>query len=50
MLRVPDIDDITYEQIVERAVNKIPTMTDKWTDFNFSDPGITVLQTYECNR
>ncbi|MDD6657423.1 MAG: baseplate J/gp47 family protein [Lachnospiraceae bacterium] len=46
MLRVPDIDDVTYEQIVERAVNKIPTMTDKWTDFNFSDPGITVLQTY----
>lgn len=46
MLRVPEIDDITYEQLVERAINKIPTMTDKWTDFNFSDPGVTVLQTY----
>lgn len=46
MQRVPDIDDITYEQIFERAVNRIPTMTDQWTDFNFSDPGITVLQTY----
>ena len=46
MQRVPDIDDITYEQIFERAVNRIPTMTDQWTDFNLSDPGITVLQTY----
>lgn len=46
MLKVPQLDDITYEQLVQRAINKIPTMTDQWTDFNSHDPGVTVLQTY----
>lgn len=46
MLKVPQLDDITYEQLVQRAINKIPTMTNQWTDFNYHDPGVTVLQTY----
>ena len=46
MLKVPQLDDLTYEQIVNRAVSRIPSMTDQWTDFNSHDPGITVLQTY----
>lgn len=46
MLKVPQLDDFTYEQIVNRAVSQIPSMTDQWTDFNSHDPGITVLQTY----
>ena len=46
MLKVPQLDDLTYEQIVNRTVSKIPSMTNQWTDFNSHDPGITVLQTY----
>ena len=46
MLKVPQLDDITYEQIMQRAVGRIPGMTDQWTDFNYHDPGITVLSTY----
>ena len=46
MLKVPQLDDLTYEQLVNRAISRIPTMTDQWTDFNSHDPGITVLQTY----
>lgn len=46
MLKVPQLDDLTYEQMVNRAVSRIPAMTDQWTDFNSHDPGITVLQTY----
>ena len=46
MLKVPQLDDLTYEQRVKRAVSRIPAMTDQWTDFNSHDPGITVLQTY----
>lgn len=46
MIKVPQLDDLTYEQIVQRAVSRIPSMTDQWTDFNSHDPGITVLQTY----
>jgi predicted phage baseplate assembly protein len=46
MLKVPQLDDLTYEQMIQRAVSRIPTMTDQWTDFNSHDPGITVLQMY----
>lgn len=46
MLKVPDLNDITYDQILQQAIHRIPTMTDQWTDFNYHDPGITVLQTY----
>lgn len=46
MLKVPQLDDLTYEQMVNRSLSRIPTMTDQWTDFNSHDPGITVLQTY----
>ncbi len=46
MIKVPQLDDLTYEQILQRAVSRIPAMTDQWTDFNSHDPGITVLQTY----
>ncbi len=46
MLKIPQLDDLTYEQMVNRAISRIPAMTDQWTDFNSHDPGITVLQTY----
>ncbi|MBS6397824.1 MAG: hypothetical protein KH452_11865 [Clostridiales bacterium] len=46
MLKVPQLDDLTYEQMMQRAVSRIPSMTDQWTDYNSHDPGITVLQTY----
>lgn len=46
MLKVPQLDEMTYDQMVRRAVSRIPVMTDEWTDFNAHDPGITVLETY----
>lgn len=46
MLKVPRLDDLSYEQMIQRAVSRIPAMTDQWTDFNNHDPGITVLQAY----
>ena len=46
MLKVPKLDDLTYEQMMQRAVSRIPSMTEEWTDFNHHDPGITVLQMY----
>ena len=46
MLKVQQLDDLTYEQMVNRSISRIPAMTDQWTDFNSHDPGITVLQTY----
>lgn len=46
MLKVPQLDDLEFDQMIQRAVSRIPAMTDQWTDFNSHDPGITVLQTY----
>ena len=46
MLKVPKLDDVTYEQMMQRAVSRIPSMTEEWTDYNQHDPGITVLQMY----
>ena len=46
MLQIPELDDITYEQILQGAVHKIPLLTKEWTDFNRHDPGITTLETF----
>ncbi|MCL2057329.1 MAG: hypothetical protein FWH02_08955, partial [Oscillospiraceae bacterium] len=45
MLKVPKLDDLSYEELVLRARSRIPMYTDSWTDFNDHDPGVTTLQT-----
>jgi predicted phage baseplate assembly protein len=40
------LDDRTFEQIFRDAKLRIPTYTPEWTDFNESDPGITLLQLF----
>ena len=46
MLKVPKLDDLSFDQLFERARARIPTLTEDWTDFNAHDPGITTLQTF----
>ncbi|MCL9812057.1 putative baseplate assembly protein [Natranaeroarchaeum aerophilus] len=41
---VPDLDDRTYDDLLERAKKLIPAYSDTWTDFNPHDPGITILE------
>lgn len=41
---VPDLDDRTYDDLLERAKKLIPAYSDSWTDFNPHDPGITILE------
>ncbi|MFC4360597.1 baseplate J/gp47 family protein [Halobium salinum] len=43
-LEIPDLDDRTYEEIVDDARRRIPVYADQWTDHNASDPGITLLE------
>lgn len=43
-LRPPDLDDLTYDELLEDAIRQIPTLTEDWTDHNPSDPGITILE------
>lgn len=43
---VPVLDDRTYDSIVAELRSRIPRYTPEWTDFNDSDPGITMLQLF----
>ncbi|MFB6247928.1 MAG: hypothetical protein ABEL97_05090 [Salinibacter sp.] len=40
----PTIDDRDYEEILDEALSRIPAHNPDWTNFNESDPGVTMLQ------
>ena len=44
MLNSINLDDRSFEDILAEAISQIPLYSDEWTNFNHSDPGITVLQ------
>lgn len=41
---IPQLDDKTYEELFEEALNRLPAYADAWTDYNPADPGITILE------
>lgn len=45
---LPDInlDNETFDDILENAKNSIVTIYPEWTDFNYHDPGITMLEMF----
>lgn len=40
------LDDRSFEQLFEEARSRIPVHTPEWTNFNDSDPGITIIQLF----
>jgi predicted phage baseplate assembly protein len=44
VLPVPVLDDRSYRDLMAEALTRIPRYTPEWTDFNDSDPGITLVQ------
>lgn len=44
MLNSVNLDDKTYEELRQEAVGRIPLYSPEWTNFNQSDPGITILE------
>ena len=42
----PNLDDMTYAEIVERAKQLIPVYCPEWTNFNDADPGMTLVQLF----
>jgi predicted phage baseplate assembly protein len=40
------LDDRSFETLVSDARRRIPGYTPEWTDFNESDPGITLVQLF----
>ena len=44
MLGSVNLNDKTYEELLSEAIAQIPLYSKEWTNFNVSDPGITILQ------
>ena len=44
MLNSLNLSDKTYDELLSEAVSQIPLYSAEWTNFNVSDPGITLLQ------
>lgn len=44
MLGSINLNDKNYEELIEEAISQIPLYSNEWTNFNMSDPGITILQ------
>ena len=58
-LNAPNLDSRTFADLMQEARNRIPRFTTEWTNFNVSDPGITLVELhawmtetilYEMNR
>ena len=46
MIPVPNLDDRKHSDIVEEALRLIPQYCPDWTNFNPSDPGITLIELF----
>ncbi|MGM0879723.1 MAG: putative baseplate assembly protein [Bacillota bacterium] len=46
MLPMPQLDDKTFEQLVEDAKKWIPRYAPGWTDHHIHDPGITIIELF----
>ncbi|HEY9670720.1 MAG TPA: hypothetical protein V6D11_04700 [Waterburya sp.] len=45
-LQLPNLDDRTYNDLVEEALRLIPSYAPEWTNHNPSDPGITLIELF----
>ena len=43
---VPNLDDRRYQQLLDESLARIPVHTPEWTNFNQSDPGVTLIQVF----
>ncbi|WP_150275699.1 hypothetical protein [Paenibacillus tepidiphilus] len=45
-LPIPNLDDLDFEQLVADAKSLIPLYAPEWTNYNPSDPGITLVELF----
>ena len=43
-LTPPKLDDRDFRSLIDEARARIPSFTGEWTNFNDSDPGMTLVQ------
>jgi len=42
----PQLDDLRFQLVLDQTLRLIPAHTPEWTDFNESDPGVTMIQLF----
>ena len=45
-LLVPSLDDRRYQDLLDEALARIPVHNPEWTNFNKSDPGVTLVEVF----
>src|SRR6266851_10504996 len=45
-LTLPNLDDRRYQDLLDEALSRIPVYTPEWTNFNKSDPGVTLIEVF----
>jgi len=45
-IEVPQLDDRTHQQLVDETLARVPVHTPEWTNFNPSDPGVTLVELF----
>jgi hypothetical protein len=45
-LTLPQLDDRTWKDLMEESLALIPSLSPNWTNFNASDPGITLVEMF----
>lgn len=45
-ITIPSLDDRTYPDLLREALARIPVHNPAWTNFNDSDPGVTLIQLF----
>src|SRR5215475_5174772 len=46
MLPAPNLDDRTFQGLVDEAKRLVQNRCPEWTDHNVSDPGVTLIETF----
>jgi hypothetical protein len=58
-LTIPNLDNRRYQDLLDEALARVPVHTPEWTNFNKSDPGVTLIEVfafltenllYRCNQ
>ena len=45
-IRIPHLDDRDWRELRDEALRRIPIHNPEWTNFNTSDPGVTIIEVF----
>jgi hypothetical protein len=45
-LQIPTLDDRRYQELLDETLARIPVHNPEWTNFNKSDPGVTLVELF----